>query len=274
MDIDKLLKKAEDEKISINLILKEYLHSIILDYFFRKGLFDILVFQGGTAIRFCYKGVRYSEDLDFVINGMHIGLSSQLVRKKLQNIASYVERNVPLIKKSAFKIQKESKLLSRYILISDAGTLNIKDRTRIEIGFVPAYTYKTHFLHIDYLLSPPVIIVETEKELLSDKVVAFGGRNYLKGRDIWDIYHLIHNLGVKIDGQAKTMIEKKISAYGMKKGLFVKKFRENMDILERNGENIIRTEMEKFLPAEYQIVLEKQYRNMSRKVHEFLGDIK
>jgi len=66
MDIERLKKKAE-EKVSINLILKEYLQAVTLDFFFRINMFEKVVFQGGTAIRFFYNGIRYSEDLDFVL---------------------------------------------------------------------------------------------------------------------------------------------------------------------------------------------------------------
>ena len=36
MDIEKIQRKAEEDKVSIELIFKEYLHAIILDFFFQK----------------------------------------------------------------------------------------------------------------------------------------------------------------------------------------------------------------------------------------------
>lgn len=271
MEIDSLIQRAKSEKISVNLIFKEYLHSIILDYFFRKGLFDFLVFQGGTAIRLFYQGVRYSEDLDFVIKEEKISFfSPSNFLKKLEKIPSYIKKTVPIIKKSRFRIQKEGDFIGRYILTSEVEVLKINDRTRIEIGFVPSYTNKAYFLHNAYLPFPPVVIVESGEEILSDKIVAFGGRNYLKGRDIWDIYFLSDTLHLTIDKNVKEMAKKKVSDYGLVSEEFLKKFNENLYTLKEKGEKILELEMEKFLPFEYQEMFRNQYKEVSDRVYEIL----
>ena len=46
-------------------ILVEYLQCEILDSLFKQELSYKLSFMGGTAIRLCYDGDRFSEDLDF-----------------------------------------------------------------------------------------------------------------------------------------------------------------------------------------------------------------
>ena len=275
MNIDNLIKKAREEKISLNLIFKEYLHSVILDYFFRKGLFDTLVFQGGTAIRFFYQGVRYSEDLDFVIKGeKKKSFSPDNIRRKLESISSYIEKTIPIVKNSKFKIQKEEELIGRYLLSSEIEVLNINDRTRIEIGFVPSYTDKVYFLYNEYLTFPPVVIVESAKEILSDKIVAFGGRNYLKGRDIWDIYFLSDTVHLKIDENTREMVEKKISDYRLEKSRFLKKLKENLDILKERGEEILNIEMRRFLPYRYQKMFRNQYKDICNRVGEIFKDLK
>ena len=67
---DELMRKAEDEAGGIDVptrptIVKELLHYDILLALSRSELNHRLVFQGGTALRLCYGGQRYSEDLDF-----------------------------------------------------------------------------------------------------------------------------------------------------------------------------------------------------------------
>ena len=47
------------------VIEKELLHYDILFALERGGFLDKLVFQGGTSLRLCYGGNRFSEDLDF-----------------------------------------------------------------------------------------------------------------------------------------------------------------------------------------------------------------
>src|ERR1700704_3347964 len=47
-------------------LVKEAIHLHLLSALSDAGVLRHVVFQGGTALRLCYGGVRYSEDLDFV----------------------------------------------------------------------------------------------------------------------------------------------------------------------------------------------------------------
>ena len=50
-------------------VLREYLQARVLEGLQRAGAFTSLAFQGGTALRFLYGLPRYSEDLDFALEG-------------------------------------------------------------------------------------------------------------------------------------------------------------------------------------------------------------
>jgi len=50
-------------------VLREYLQARVLEGLQRAGGFNSLAFQGGTALRFLYGLPRYSEDLDFSLEG-------------------------------------------------------------------------------------------------------------------------------------------------------------------------------------------------------------
>ena len=50
-------------------VLREYLQARVLEGLQRSGAFMSLAFQGGTALRFLYGLPRYSEDLDFSLEG-------------------------------------------------------------------------------------------------------------------------------------------------------------------------------------------------------------
>src|SRR5260370_42677894 len=47
-------------------LVKEAIHLHLLSAMSDAGILRHAVFQGGTALRLCYGGDRYSEDLDFV----------------------------------------------------------------------------------------------------------------------------------------------------------------------------------------------------------------
>ena len=46
--------------------MKEAIHLHLLSALSEAGVLRHVIFQGGTALRLCYGGERYSEDLDFV----------------------------------------------------------------------------------------------------------------------------------------------------------------------------------------------------------------
>jgi hypothetical protein len=53
--------------------------------------------------------------------------------------------------------------------------------------------------------------VESEAEILADKVVALAGRPYLKARDVWDLNWLLQK-GVEVD---EGMVAQKAERYGL-----------------------------------------------------------
>ena len=67
-----------------NVVEKELLHYDILFCLDREGLLQNLTFQGGTSLRLCYGGNRFSEDLDFAGG---IGFSGT----DLKNLKSCIE---------------------------------------------------------------------------------------------------------------------------------------------------------------------------------------
>ena len=55
-----------------------------------------------------------------------------------------------------------------------------------------------------------VLVVETLEEILSDKIRALLERPYLKGRDIYDVWHLRERLGTPL---VQAVVERKFSCY-------------------------------------------------------------
>lgn len=68
----RLLVRATDPLAGRN-VAREYLQARVLEGMGRAGAFATLAFQGGTAVRFLYNLPRYSEDLDFALEGKRSG---------------------------------------------------------------------------------------------------------------------------------------------------------------------------------------------------------
>src|SRR6266478_164206 len=62
---DFMMKHGIPGEMEQNLV-KEAIHLYLLSALSDAGVLRHVVFQGGTALRLCYGGERYSEDLDFV----------------------------------------------------------------------------------------------------------------------------------------------------------------------------------------------------------------
>src|SRR4030088_3810038 len=62
---DFMMKHEIPGEMEQNLV-KEAIHLHLLSALSDAGVLRHVVFQGGTALRLCYGGERYSEDLDFV----------------------------------------------------------------------------------------------------------------------------------------------------------------------------------------------------------------
>src|SRR5882724_4931547 len=60
-----MIKHGISGEMEQNLV-KEVIHLHLLSALSDAGVLRHVVFQGGTALRLCYGGERYSEDLDFV----------------------------------------------------------------------------------------------------------------------------------------------------------------------------------------------------------------
>src|ERR1700689_4353266 len=78
-------------------LLKEAIHLHLLSALSDAGILRYVVFQGGTALRLCYGGERYSEDLDFVCGKAGSYLKAvefdALVKKALETTKRTLQRD-------------------------------------------------------------------------------------------------------------------------------------------------------------------------------------
>jgi predicted nucleotidyltransferase component of viral defense system len=277
LNFEQIKEKAREEGVSTSLVLKEQIHFLVLEYLFKEGVFEHLVFQGGTALRIVYQGVRYSEDLDFVVRRKSLPFWKDIA-KILTGLPAYLDKFIFFAKEVELKVQKRTPTFQRYSLLIGGENVKPKDRTSIEIANVPSYENQTLMIRNESIPVNPAIRVETPQEILSDKFCAFGSRPYVKGRDLWDFDFLLQTMKQMVNQAVKQMVVRKISDYRSRPILFLNRFRKNLSILKTRGAAILKMEMEKFLPMAYQKAYREQYpmiiERVGKSLMEFYDEIK
>jgi predicted nucleotidyltransferase component of viral defense system len=202
----------------------ELFQLILLQHLYTRPESSRLVFQGGTAIRWCHNGGRFSEDLDFV---------TQLERSALERLMKSIEAQVGREAIAHFgpgrltvtpRGQRDEGVVWRVAF----ETQNLRERIMVKVeceklqegvslateprvlGMQSAVSYL--IANGEFRIPRPnsVMVVETLEEILSDKVRALLERPYLKGRDIYDVWHLRERLQVRVD---RKVVERKLSCY-------------------------------------------------------------
>ena len=170
-------------------ILREYLQYKILDIIYKSEYGRKMSFLGGTSIRICHGGFRFSEDLDFD----NIDLSKDdfvkmidIVKKELEYLGYKIEI------KNIFKGAYHAHVKFLDILFKNELSPNEDEKMTIQIDTVDkTFDYKTD----DFLLSKFDVFANINitpiDVVLSQKVGAVFGRKRPKGRDFYDITYLL-----------------------------------------------------------------------------------
>lgn len=188
----------------------EALQLIILDNIYAQSGSERIIFQGDTALRWIYGGMRFSEDLDFVshlsIQDIESILSKAVKKIQIACIAHFGSGQLERQKK------RSRKQAAKYFFIyrPDAQRERIAVRVefeKLQTGHQPDYetfilrdlpTVSSMVAEGSLIMpySSSIILAETPEEILSDKIRALYEKKYLKGRDIYDIWWLVSSLRV------------------------------------------------------------------------------
>ena len=181
-------------------------------------------FQGGTAIRWFYGGMRFSEDLDFVTS-----LSRERVVALMKSAGEAIRRQmVANFGAGTFTLKEKKGHPSFYKAFIQFQPAAVRSKISVKIEFeklVPgvkpdaepkimqASPTVAHFLQEGGFKTPGasvIVNVETVHEILSDKLRALLERPYKKGRDFFDVWFLTKTL--RIDPDA-SMLKRKLDMY-------------------------------------------------------------
>jgi predicted nucleotidyltransferase component of viral defense system len=184
------------------VIEKELLHYDILYCLDQAGLLNELVFQGGTSLRLCHGGNRFSEDLDFAGG---VDFSSARLAEMKTCIEDYIGKRYGLevtVKEPA-SLKQEKEYAELRI---DKWQINIttapgqkdmpKQKIKLEVANVPAYTKEALPLRNNYDFLPDgyedtLVFTETLDEVMADKLISLPAtQRYIRYRDLWDLVWL------------------------------------------------------------------------------------
>jgi predicted nucleotidyltransferase component of viral defense system len=243
-------------------LVKEAIHLHLLSAMSEAGILRHAVFQGGTALRLCYGGERYSEDLDFVCGkaGSYfadvelkdlIETALEATRKTLSRDFGIDSSQISLKKPEHPDLIRQSSVnvAAWQIIVPVEATRNApKSRIKIEFANVPAYATKPMAARITpglVQVEDVILTVETPDEILADKAVALTARASLKFRDVWDVWFLQDRLDAKAD---REIVRKKFDDYGTL-DRDAKAEKRLVELSEPSTANAFLAEMRRFLPA-------------------------
>lgn len=177
----------EADPVAGRNIAREYLQARILEAMQRAGAFAHIAFQGGTALRFLYHLPRYSEDLDFALEGDRAGY----------DLRGWLEAARRQFRREGYEVRAA-----------------VRDRSAVHAGWLrfPGVLYETGLsphrdqvlaVKIDVDTNPPGGAVARTRlvrrhvslrlwhhdraSLLAGKVHAVLRRPFAKGRDVYDL---------------------------------------------------------------------------------------
>ena len=166
---------------------REYLQALVLQSLQRGGAMVPLAFHGGTALRFLYNSQRYSEDLDFALEGYARGYD---FHSSLQAIRRDLEAQGYAL---TLKVKDQKTVQNAFVrfpgLLFELGLSPHKDEVlavKIEVDTRPPQGagLETTLVRHHVLLN---LQHHDRASLLAGKLHALLQRPFLKGRDLYDL---------------------------------------------------------------------------------------
>jgi predicted nucleotidyltransferase component of viral defense system len=243
-------------------LVKEAIHLHLLSALSDAGVLRHVVFQGGSALRLCYGGERYSEDLDFVCGkaGAYVDNVEfeRLVQDALEATKTSLRRDFDVdpdkiaLKQPAhpMALKGDSVTVAAWQIVVpiDATPRSPKSRIKIEFANVPSYDGAPNVAKVTQGLvqiQDVILTVESANEILADKAVALTARRVLKYRDVWDIWYLVNRLNAEVD---RDIVKRKFADYGTS-DVEAKAKRRLDELTKASTAKAFLAEMRRFLPA-------------------------
>ncbi len=239
----------------------EVLQLLLLDALYGHSGSQHIIFQGGTALRWVYGGSRFSEDLDFVtylppdkIQSILKAVTTKASRACVAQFgAGQSEQQIKGNRTTAFKtffIYRPDLQRERIAVKLEFESL-LPDQTpgfqKYVFRDLPQVSRLITSGHLFLPYSSTIILVETLEEILTDKIRALYERQYIKGRDIFDLWWIVNQLGTSVNWR---MLENKLSMYQVPfhpaRGLDFFQRAESLPEID----NALKTDLPRFIPPD------------------------
>lgn len=167
--------------------MREYLQARILETLQAKGAWAELAFMGGTALRFLYGTPRFSEDLDFSLEGGSGELDFpglvEGVRRQFEREGYRVEAKVSgrgAVKKAFIRFRGLEHEMGLSGHEAKTFSVRVEVDTNPPAGAVLDVTIVRRYATLR-------LTHHDRASLLAGKVAALLSREWLKGRDVYDL---------------------------------------------------------------------------------------
>lgn len=168
-------------------IAREYLQARILGSLQHAGAMIPLAFHGGTALRFLYHIPRYSEDLDFALEGMAKGFDLRAYMQAVHN--DLLVENYPVDVRLNLEGAVQTGLVRFRGLLYELGLSSQSGEVlmiKVEVDTNPPAGAGTDVTVVRRYV-PLRLQHHDRASLLSGKLHAILQRPYTKGRDLYDL---------------------------------------------------------------------------------------
>jgi predicted nucleotidyltransferase component of viral defense system len=243
-------------------LVKEAIHLRLLSALSEARVLRDIVFHGGSALRLCYGGEPYSEDLHFVrgkaaSDGDKIEFD-RLVRDALETVKKSLHRSFDIDPDQiAFgqpahpmAIRSDSGSVAAWQIVVPIEPTQRSPESCIKLEFanVPSYDCGPNVVRATpglVQVDDVILTVERPDEILADKAVALTAGEVMQYRDVWDVWHLVNKLDAQAD---RDMVRRKFADYGVADVEAKAKHRCEQLAKLRSGKALL-DEMRRFLPA-------------------------
>lgn len=204
---EQIRRIAREEKLAAGVVEKDYAISWLLRGFYlvNRGLDDIFVLKGGTAIRKVYfpQTWRFSEDLDFTVaNAVESGSIKEFMQQVFET----------LLLESGINYSFESFHPTEGSIIANVqflGPLNFTNRIRHDISLKEKMVQEPERrpIRTNYSDLPKFeVLVYPLSDILAEKIRSIMQRGY--SRDYYDVWRLLKENQFK-DSEIKKLLKRK-----------------------------------------------------------------
>lgn len=191
LSIEYLIEEAKDTGLPTTkrrAILREYTQSIILNSIYKNRIGKHMYFRCGTALRYCYRLPRFSEDLNFNTEKISDNKFQEIIKNTIKNIeyeglnADYTINERGRLKTAEINFPE---IMQQYN-ITDARGIDLM--VKVEVN-QPGWKLSTkpHVLsHYGFNYTATIM---AESALITEKLLAMMNRT--RGRDIYDLIYML-----------------------------------------------------------------------------------